>query len=501
MLNDVYPLVERGSGGDELNGVYPLYPVALIVPTLAFPAFILCIPPMMWHFTQRNIAAGSLMLWLILINFFNAINPLIWPRDNMEDWWNGQGLCDIQARVQVGAVIAWTNCAGVIARRLANVMDTSNITVAPSKNHWILERSIEIVFCWILPILLMIVYYIVQRMRYFIFGISGCVAAYDPSWASIVFVWMWGPISTLVASYYAGLLIFRLYRYRREFHRLIAARNTSKSRFIRLFLLSVIILIVVLPYYTYILCDLSKLATVGFDWDRVHGSDWNSVVKVPSHGRLRMDRWAEIILGYVLFLLFGTGTDAHNSYKRMLVSMGLGRVFPRLLVIQESTSTSPSTMTFVKGWTTSWSTKAKGVFSKNGTVNETLVSDTRRSSSMAGTPGTVRSGSLHPVSINDPMLPSPPESSKQSLFSRLFRSKKVRPTLLPISVVSSIQPPQMGKSPVDSIPPGVHARAWSNEGSTNGMMEESDGVQVMREIRQAHEEKRKSAKTDPSEWA
>ena len=66
-----------------------------------------------------------------------------------------------------------------------------------------MERVIEIVCCWVLPAILMIVYYIVQRVRYFIFGISGCVASYDPSWPSIVVVLMWAPITTVIASYYA----------------------------------------------------------------------------------------------------------------------------------------------------------------------------------------------------------------------------------------------------------------------------------------------------------
>ncbi|PVI07560.1 STE3-domain-containing protein, partial [Periconia macrospinosa] len=364
----------------------PIYPVAVIVPILAFPATILCIPPMIWHFTQRNIAAGSLMLWMIFLNFPNAINPLIWPRDNLNDWWDGQGFCDIQARLQVGAVIALQSCTGVVARRLANVMDTGNITVAPSRNHRIRERCIEVVFCWVLPVLLMIIYYIVQPMRYYLYGISGCVAAYDPSWPSIVLVYMWAPIAAFAASYYTGLLVYRLYRYRREFHRLLAARNTTKSRFIRLFIMSIIFLVVVVPYDIFILYQLVSLTSVDYQWSRVHGDNWNSVAKVPSHGTLRFDRWAEMAFGYILFFLFGTGTDANNSYKRMLVSIGLGNFFPSLYNIKDSTSNTPSRVSFIKGWPASWSTKAKGVFSKTGTVDGTLMSGTHNSSSVAGTP-------------------------------------------------------------------------------------------------------------------
>lgn len=183
---------------------FPLWPQAVALPILAFPSWILCIAPMIWQLSQRNLAAGSLILWLILLNFFNSINPLIWPRDNIIDWWNGDGLCDIEVRVQVGAVVALAACTAVLARRLANVMDTRNIRIVPSKRSVLIERVIEIAFCWVYPAILMVTYYIVQPFRYFLFGISGCVAAYDSSWPSLAVVWVWGCVTTLVAAFYSG---------------------------------------------------------------------------------------------------------------------------------------------------------------------------------------------------------------------------------------------------------------------------------------------------------
>lgn len=183
---------------------YKLYPQAVALPILAFPSWILCISPMFWHLSQRNIAAGSLIFWLILLNFFNSINPLIWPRDNLEEWYNGAGLCDIEVRIQVGASVALAACTAVIARRLANVMDTRNIIVAPSKRSVLVEKILEIGFCWVYPAILMITYYIVQPFRYYIFGISGCTAAFDSSWPSLAIVWVWGCLTTLVAAFYSG---------------------------------------------------------------------------------------------------------------------------------------------------------------------------------------------------------------------------------------------------------------------------------------------------------
>jgi pheromone a factor receptor len=182
----------------------PLFLSAILYPIFAFPSWILCIPPLFWHFRQGNIAAGSLFLWIIMVNFFNSINPLIWPRDNIDEWWNGAIWCDINARIQIGATVGTTASAAMIVRKLAKVMDTRNITVTSSRDSKMKEKILDIVWCWLYPIVLISVYYIVQPIRYFIFGIMGCWSAYDSSWPSILLGYMWAPITILVATGYAG---------------------------------------------------------------------------------------------------------------------------------------------------------------------------------------------------------------------------------------------------------------------------------------------------------
>jgi pheromone a factor receptor len=202
---DLYCLRHSLSINDNMSSMdLSYYPQAVLLPILAFPSWILCIPPLFWHFRQSNIAAGSLILWVGLINFFNSINPLIWPRDNLPEWWDGKGWCDINVRIQVGAVVGTTASAAMIVRKLAKVMDTSNITVSVSRQSKIKEKVLEVVWCWVYPLVLIIVYYVVQPARYFIYGISGCLSTFDPTWPSVVLIIMWAPITTLVAACYAG---------------------------------------------------------------------------------------------------------------------------------------------------------------------------------------------------------------------------------------------------------------------------------------------------------
>lgn len=184
----------------------PLYSQAILFPLFAFPSWLLCVPPLVWHFSQGNIAAGSVVTWVVLNNFYNAINPLIWPRDNLAEWWDGNLWCDIGVRIQVGTTVGIAASTAMIIRKLARVMDTRNIIVSSSRNSKLKEKIWEVFWCWGFPMIMILLFYIVQPIRYFIFGIMGCISAYDTSWPSIVLIIMWGPITMLVAAYYAGEL-------------------------------------------------------------------------------------------------------------------------------------------------------------------------------------------------------------------------------------------------------------------------------------------------------
>jgi pheromone a factor receptor len=200
---------------DPITSSDGVYINAILLPLFAFPAWILCCIPMGWHFSQHNIAAGSLLLWVVLVNFFNSINPLIWPDDNLEQWWHGHGWCDISIRVQVGAGVAIASCAAMIVRKLAMVMDTSKMTVSSSRSPGIKEKLIEIIWCWGWPMVLIAMHAIVSGVRYMIFGIVGCISEYHASWPSLALGYIWTPITTLGAAYYASKSLQRIFPCRR----------------------------------------------------------------------------------------------------------------------------------------------------------------------------------------------------------------------------------------------------------------------------------------------
>lgn len=70
----------------DLNPSEDIYPIAILFSALAWGSWLLCIAPLIWHISQRNVAAGSLVLWIILTNISLGINPLIWGHDHMAIW-------------------------------------------------------------------------------------------------------------------------------------------------------------------------------------------------------------------------------------------------------------------------------------------------------------------------------------------------------------------------------------------------------------------------------
>lgn len=187
---------------------YPYYPMASAVAGLAFTAFALCIPPFIWHFGQENIAVWSLILWLMILNFLQFINALIWSRDDIFDWYNGRGLCDVEVTLTTCSSVALAACCTMMMRKLARVMDTRNMTVTQSRSSKRREKLLEAFWCWGYPVIFQFVYRIIQNHRYYIYGITGCVAPQSESWVSVVLGTMWPAITICFAAFYAGKLAY-----------------------------------------------------------------------------------------------------------------------------------------------------------------------------------------------------------------------------------------------------------------------------------------------------
>lgn len=302
--------------------------------------------------------------------------------------------------------------------------------------------------------------------------------------------------SVLTASV---LLIVRLYRYRREFSRLVTARNTTRSRFLRLFLMCMVFLIVVVPYSMYpfwYYCN--EMVLRGGDYQYSPGM----IFTFPSGGEIHVDKWGQIAMGYITFLLFGTGTDAHNTYKKMLLAIGLGRIFPSLYVMCESGSSTPSSFISARTWTLSCVSKAKNYFSKGGSrfssFGGSTVASTRNDSvALDNMDATLRS-----VSSTTPVLPHRESTATNpSLLKRLFSRSAHNTTILPLfSQRSTASGPVEEKSAVEIVTEGFSARAWASEASRSRRNSEPTGLVVFREVKLDEEVRDSSERKSADAW-
>ncbi|GLI75158.1 a-factor receptor [Penicillium ochrochloron] len=314
---------------DDINKHYPM---ATVVPVLSFFSIAVCITPLILHAKNRNLPAASLICWTILLNLFNIINAFIWPTDNVDLWWDGAGLCDVEVKLMVGSYVAFPGALVGIFRGLAIVLDTASATLVPSKTQRWRKRAVELLFCVVVPIIAMITHIVWQKSRYLLFSISGCVNNFDESWVSLVLAYMWPPIICLIAAYYCCLVLIRMRKYRSDFSLILRSANSrmSKSGFLRLFFLASAMLLAILPcegyvvYYDLIL----SFPWHPYSWSGIHGPEWYQIAKYPTQGVVFFDRWTPIAAGFMLFIFFGFGRDATRIYRMFFWRIGLGYCFP-----------------------------------------------------------------------------------------------------------------------------------------------------------------------------
>jgi len=168
---------------------------------------------------------------------------------------------------------------------------------------------------------------------------------------------------------HTGLILIRIHRYRREFSRLLASSSTTRSRFLRLFILSLIVLLIDLPleiYWVYAL--IPKLHA--YSWTFTH-SDWNYTVKVPTHGQILLwNHWIWIAVAYVVFGFFGLVKDARDMYRGWFEKVGIGKILPSFVDRRSHAQ---------NGRTSSWTGKAKLLWANVGFKASMNSSPTRSS--------------------------------------------------------------------------------------------------------------------------
>jgi len=113
----------------------------------------------------------------------------------------------------------------------------------------------------------------------------------------------------------------RISRYRRTFSQILSAAGTTKSRFMRLFVMSMILVVVFTPTQFYALYfNVRPIQRSPYSWAAAH-ADIALHPRLLSGGSVLYDRWIGGAAGALVFVFFGLGEDAMRMYTRWLARL------------------------------------------------------------------------------------------------------------------------------------------------------------------------------------
>jgi len=123
-----------------------------------------------------------------------------------------------------------------------------------------------------------------------------------------------------------------MHKYRKEFAVVLSASSSglTKSRFLRLFFMSLALTVLGLPIQFYALYQNTIFPLVPYSWSRVHGPGWWDIILIPTNGGVTLDRWIQLAVGFTVFVFFGLGHDMKKMYRSWLLAVGFGRIFPSM---------------------------------------------------------------------------------------------------------------------------------------------------------------------------
>lgn len=136
-------------------------------------------------------------------------------------------------------------------------------------------------------------------------------------------------------------MLIRLHKHRRT---ISAALTTTGSglaprKFIKLVIISLSLIIIYLPVQTVFVWYAIPKTFVPYSWSRVHNPvTWNPILFIHTENlpSVQWNGWAGIAMATMMFLFFGFNDDAVDSYRKWLVMLGAGRVWPSLKLSREA---------------------------------------------------------------------------------------------------------------------------------------------------------------------
>jgi len=319
---------------------------------------------LLWR--NGEFAAATLYVVVTILNVYYFVNALIWPDNNVQSWYAGYGWCDLQVYTIFPLETVYSACIFAVMRNLANrvgLMRATSLNAGERKRRNIIEALI------IFPVALLqvLLTYFVLAQRYNVSTLIGCTSAYDPSWPFFVFFELPSPIYTFGAAIYASEFlpqpplrpreaklilvenpVLTWKRFRDVDKATRVAMNTNNSTMAmrhnrmrrKLYFMAVAIIVPFLPIqFLFLAYNMMALPfpLKPYDFKQIHFGmnpfpfEFISFTTSDRIGFIEMNAsYIAVISVAPLFWYFGLTKDAINTYRKILLSIGLGRVFPSL---------------------------------------------------------------------------------------------------------------------------------------------------------------------------
>ncbi|PQE26130.1 a-pheromone receptor protein [Rutstroemia sp. NJR-2017a BBW] len=298
---------------------------AILLPLFSILISLLLITPFRLLLRVHNIPTTSLIgvIWLSLL--FITINSIVWPTEDLSNRFSGHILCDIEVllRQALYTTMASTTCC--ITKFLASALDTDNACLYESRAMKRRRVLKDCLFCFAVPV----------------YGVD-CL-------------WVCGfDGSELV------LVIRRLHKHRSNLSSTLSRSSSTTSlsprRFLKLFLMSLTLLIIYFPiliYYFYLNISYPFHAySFSFVHDPLY---WPVIVfwqTADAPKGMQYDAWCWVAMGFLVCCFWGWNEEAGELWRGWLVKFGMSRCWPSLRLTARERRERGSSRS--RGSTASW---------------------------------------------------------------------------------------------------------------------------------------------------
>ncbi|PHH66117.1 hypothetical protein CDD81_180 [Ophiocordyceps australis] len=332
--------------------------------SLSLVANVICLVPLRLLHRNGEFAAAVFVATVELLNLETIVLSLTWRNDDVDSFWPGYGLCDVDGFFHNAATSLYATCLLAIVRNLAQqvgMMRASPLSCREKK--WRNIKQALVMFP--LPIVQLAMTWPVTSQRFQVGTLVGCSWIPHPSWPNLVFFVL--PL-VVVGVVTAGYAVLTYYRYRQISKSTQPAISSDRSALRRsqrtkrrLYLMVISILVPYLPVVIAfgVINILNKHGLLPYDYYQMHRrilpTPWNTIALYPSSDVPWLDTnvcYINILSSVSIFLFFGTTKDAMNQYRCVFLALGLARLFPRLNEVYDPDSSSRTASSFASSYTT-----------------------------------------------------------------------------------------------------------------------------------------------------